>query len=283
MLGVAALVVGLGALAPAVAQAGAPKITKAPVVAGAAQVSQTLRAEGAVWSGKPEPTASWQWIQCDGTVLDEDGCRFVSGATATSYVVRTADLGKRLRVMLTVRNRDGSAWAISGASGQVAAAPPSPSPTASPQPTVTATPDPPAPAQPAPLVAPVPAGAVLPAAAASPQMMRPAPVVRIRGRLSRAGARITLLTVEAPRGAAITVRCVGRDCPARRWARTTVVTRIARFQDDLRAGTRLTISVTKPGRIGKHTTISIRRGKAPLRRDRCLMPGSRTPVRCPAV
>jgi hypothetical protein len=288
MLGITALAVGLGALAPGAAQAGAPKITKPPTVAGTPQVGETLRAEGAAWNGgKP----IWQWIQCDGTALDDDSCREISGATAMSYVARTADTGKRLRVMLTVRNRDGSAWAISGPSGQVAAATPppspspSPSPTASPQPPVTATPEQPAPAQPAPapLAAPVPAGAVLPGAAASPTMMRPAPVVRIRGRLSRTGARITLLTVQAPRGATITVRCRGRDCPARRWARTTVVTRIARFQDDLRAGTRLTISITKPGRIGKHTTISVRRGKAPLRRDRCLMPGSRKPVRCPSV
>ena len=292
LLGIAALAVGLGMLAPAGAQASRPKITKPPMVAGTPQVGQTLRAEGAEWRGDPEPTASWQWIQCDGPNA-EDRCRPISGATATSYVARAADVGKRLRVMLTVRNRDrdrdASAWAISSPSGQVTAAPPppSPSPTPSPEPTVTATPDPPAPQpaapDPAPLAAPVPAGAVLPGAAASPRMMRPAPVVRIRGRLSRSGARITLLTVQAPHGAAITVRCRGRDCPARRWAHATVLTRIARFQDDLRAGTRLTISITKPGRIGKHTTISIRRGKAPLRRDRCLMPGSRKPVRCPAV
>ena len=129
----------------------------------------------------------------------------------------------------------------------------------------------------------VPAGAVLPGSATSPRMMRPLPVVRIRGRLSRIGARITLLTVLAPRGARIAIRCRGRGCPARRWARTTALTRIARFQRDLRAGTRLVITVTKRRRIGKHTMIVIRAGKAPTRRDRCLMPGSTRPVACPAV
>lgn len=114
-------------------------------------------------------------------------------------------------------------------------------------------------------------------------MMDPAPVVRIRGRLTRSGARITLLTVRAPRGARIGLRCIGDGCPARRWAGTASLTRIARFQAALPAGTRLVISVTKAGRIGKHTTIVIRRGQAPLRRDRCLMPGSRKPVRCAAV
>jgi hypothetical protein len=117
--------------------------------------------------------------------------------------------------------------------------------------------------------------------ASSVRMMDPTPVVRIRGRLTRSGARITLLTVRAPRGARIAVRCLGSACPARRWARTASVTRVARFQHAFAAGTRLVISVTKPGRIGKHTTIVIRRGAAPMRRDRCLIPGARKPARCP--
>ena len=49
------------------------------------------------------------------------------------------------------------------------------------------------------------------------------------------------------------------------------------------AGTRLVIGVTKPGRIGKRTTIVIRRGKAPRRIDRCLMPRARKAVRCPGA
>ena len=61
------------------------------------------------------------------------------------------------------------------------------------------------------------------------------------------------------------------------------MTRLVRFQRVLPGGTQLIITVTKPGRIGKHTTIAIRRGKAPTRRDRCLMPGARKPVACPAV
>jgi hypothetical protein len=114
-------------------------------------------------------------------------------------------------------------------------------------------------------------------------MMRPVPIVRIRGRLTGDGARITLLTVKAPRGARITVRCRGRSCPTRRWAQATTLTRLTRFHGTLRAGTRLVITVTKRGRIGKHTTIVIRRGAPPKRADRCLYPGSRKAVRCPAT
>ena len=281
-MGITVLAAGLlGLLAPGVAQASRPRITKVPTVVGTPQVGETLRAEGAEWNGKPEPTATWQWIRCDGPALDSSTCRSIAGATAQSYVGVAADQGKRLRVMLTVTNKDGSVWTISSPTAAVAAAPvPTPTPEPTPEPPAV---QPPPAAAPAPLAAPVPAGAVLPDTATSPQMMRPVPLVRIRGMLSRRGARITLLTVRAPRGARIEVRCLGRGCPAKRWARTTALTRIVRFQRDLRAGTRLVIAVTKPGRIGKHTMITIRRGEAPERRDRCLMPGSRRPVRCPAV
>jgi hypothetical protein len=112
-------------------------------------------------------------------------------------------------------------------------------------------------------------------------MMSPAPIVRIRGRLTRTGARLTLLTVRAPSGARIALRCAGRSCPAQRWARTAALIRVRRFEAALRAGTRLVIVVTKPGRIGKHTTIVIRLGKAPKRFDRCQFPGRRKPVACP--
>ena len=41
--------------------------------------------------------------------------------------------------------------------------------------------------------------------------------------LTRTGARITLLTVRAPKGARITLRCRGTSCPAKRWANTAGV------------------------------------------------------------
>ena len=42
------------------------------------------------------------------------------------------------------------------------------------------------------------------------------------------------------------------------------------------------IRVTQPRKIGKYTSVRTRRGKAPVRSDRCLMPGKTKPVRCPA-
>jgi hypothetical protein len=114
-----------------------------------------------------------------------------------------------------------------------------------------------------------------------PPMLDPFPVVRIRGRLTATGARVTLFTVRAPRGVRIDVRCRGSSCPVRRLARTAAVSRLRPFERHLRAGTRLEITVTKPGYIGKWTTIVIRRGAPPKRSDRCRYAGGRRPVPCP--
>jgi hypothetical protein len=59
--------------------------------------------------------------------------------------------------------------------------------------------------------------------------------------------------------------------------------RFAAFERRLRPGVRLEIFARKSGKIGKYTRFTIRRGAAPARRDRCLIPGSSLPVRCPAV
>jgi hypothetical protein len=293
----ALVVVALVALVPAVAQARPPRITAPPVIAGTPQVGETLVAEGAEWDPHGEATATWQWQRCDGAV--QRNCDSIPGATAISYIVDPADLGKHLRVRLDVFNDDGSAWSLSDASAAVTSptAPepepepsPSPDPSPSPEPEPSPSPDPSASPSPEPPVqpataaqTPMPAGGVLDQQVRSVRMMDPAPIVRIRGRLTRSGARITLLTVRAPRGARIAVRCLGRGCPARRWAGIASLTRIARFQGSYRSGTRLVVTVTKRGWIGKHTTIAFRRGAAPTRRDRCLMPGARKPVRCPAA
>ncbi len=117
--------------------------------------------------------------------------------------------------------------------------------------------------------------------------MTPFPTVRIIGRLTRRGARIQRLAVKAPAFATVRVRCRGRrlGCPARGSTATigaaTKVVRFKRFERRLRARAVLAISVTRPGVVGKHTTFRIRRGKAPARRDRCLVPGAEGPVHCP--
>jgi hypothetical protein len=112
-------------------------------------------------------------------------------------------------------------------------------------------------------------------------MIRPYPTIRIRGRLTAGGARVSILTVRAPRGARISLTCRGRGCPLRTVARATALWHIPQFERELRAGTRLTITVSKPGYITKVTRIWIRRGEVPLRSDLCRLPRANRHTRCP--
>ncbi len=124
-------------------------------------------------------------------------------------------------------------------------------------------------------------------------MMQPFPVVRIVGRLTGSGARLTLLSVQAPLSALVTVTCRGRSCPAH------VVSHVAtapkhkptggvalisfrRFARTLHAGVVLEIRVTKAGEIGKYTRFLIRRTQVPARSDDCLWPSSKKPANCPS-
>ena len=127
-------------------------------------------------------------------------------------------------------------------------------------------------------------GQVLHETARSRRIIKPFPVVRMRGVLTSTGAKISVLSVRAPRAAKVTLRCKGKSCPASRWsrsARKSRLTRMTRFERNLRSGVTLTISVTRRGYVGKRTVFVIRRGQAPLRSDRCLSAKNRI-TRCPA-
>jgi len=116
-------------------------------------------------------------------------------------------------------------------------------------------------------------------------LLAPFPVVRISGRIYRTRVLIKLLTVKAPRGAEISVRCTGPSCgrPSQRLrARSGRVNRrLHRFERTLRAGSMLEIRVYKAGMIGKYTRFTVRRAKLPGRSDRCLSLNHRSPRSCP--
>jgi hypothetical protein len=107
-------------------------------------------------------------------------------------------------------------------------------------------------------------------------------VIRISGVLTKGGAKLSVLTVRAPRGVRITLTCKGRGCPLREVAQATSLWHIPQFERELRAGTKLTITVTKPGYISKVTTITIRKGKSPARSDMCRMPDATQLTHCPS-
>lgn len=115
--------------------------------------------------------------------------------------------------------------------------------------------------------------------------LSPFPVVEVAGTAGRSSSRLRLIQVRAPRGSMVSLYCHGGGCPSASWsvlARTGRPIRAVGFQRRLAAGTFLVITVTKPGRIGKYTSLLIRsRRRAPTRRDLCLVPGRRPPARCP--
>jgi PKD repeat protein len=124
---------------------------------------------------------------------------------------------------------------------------------------------------------------VAPTTRAAPTLLSPFPVVRIVGQLTRSGARIRLLSMRLPRGVTVTVKCKGRSCPYHRrsYRPKRHGLRLRKLERSLRAGTTLKLYISKPGRIGKYTSFTIRRGKAPRRTDLCIRPGKR-PGGCPS-
>jgi PKD repeat protein len=127
-------------------------------------------------------------------------------------------------------------------------------------------------------------------------LLSPFPVVRIAGRVSRRGARIRRLTIDAPPGTGVKVRCSGRGCPFKRVQQiisTRVIAgrglppsrvlRVRRLEGKLlRPGITLRLFVTRLDAVGKFTRFRIRKSKPPRRSDLCLVPGSGRPLACPA-
>jgi PKD repeat protein len=116
-----------------------------------------------------------------------------------------------------------------------------------------------------------------------PLRVLPGVTIQVAGRVTPTGARVTLLRVRAPQGAKVKIRCTGRGCPKRKITRTVKgsALRFKVFERHLRAGIRITIVVGRQGFISRYTRFTIRRGRAPRRADRCVMPGTTKPTTCP--
>jgi hypothetical protein len=112
--------------------------------------------------------------------------------------------------------------------------------------------------------------------------MDPFPVIRVSGRLLETGSSISSFTIEGPKGARVAITCRGRSCPSARVTTTAPVKRLKQLERRYRAGTRLRIAVTQPGRIGKWTELTIRANRPPKRVDLCVAPDQSRPGRCPS-
>ena len=86
-----------------------PESTGPPTIAGSAQQGQTLTASQGTWTNSPSSYA-FQWQRCDSA---GNNCSSISGATASSYVLTTVDVGSTIRIRVTASNSAGSASATS--------------------------------------------------------------------------------------------------------------------------------------------------------------------------
>ena len=84
---------------PAGASASPVTNSLAPSVTGTAQVGQTLTAVPGTWAGGPTPTYTYQW-----TVAITPAPFVQVLGTASTYVCKTADVGKAITLRVTGRN-----------------------------------------------------------------------------------------------------------------------------------------------------------------------------------
>jgi hypothetical protein len=96
----------------------APAGSAPPVLSGSAIVGRTIASSPGLWANAPTSFA-YQWQSCD---LSNSSCVNIAGAVGASYTVAVANLGRRLRAVVTATNAAGSAVAISGLSSVVGAA-----------------------------------------------------------------------------------------------------------------------------------------------------------------
>ncbi|HEX5927123.1 MAG TPA: hypothetical protein VFY45_25090 [Baekduia sp.] len=95
-----------------------PRNVGAPGIAGTAKRTLTLTASAGTWT-PAGATFAYQWQRDDG-----DGFTDISGATAASYVLATADVDTTIRVEVTATNVDGSTTVASAPTTTVVAATP---------------------------------------------------------------------------------------------------------------------------------------------------------------
>jgi hypothetical protein len=100
-----------------VASKNGPMNTVKPTVTGSAVVGGTLTVSNGSWSPTPS-SFTRQWQRC---AADETACLNIAGATGQTYGVRTADVGHRLRALVTAHTSGGEATAVSNASAVVTA------------------------------------------------------------------------------------------------------------------------------------------------------------------
>lgn len=110
---------GTSIVAARPAPATAPVSRSAPTIAGTPREGSTLTANAGAWGGTAPISLSYQWRRCD---TGGSSCADIPGATGRRYTLTSADVGRRLRVLVLARNSLGTASALSGPTAVVAPA-----------------------------------------------------------------------------------------------------------------------------------------------------------------
>lgn len=103
-----------------VSSAAPPVFKTQPTVSGKAQVGEALAAKAGTFSGGIPTKFAFQWQRCDKSGAN---CVNISGATAESYGVRSADVDNTLQVQVTASNDFGTVKATSAHTAVVQAIP----------------------------------------------------------------------------------------------------------------------------------------------------------------
>jgi hypothetical protein len=129
-------------------------------------------------------------------------------------------------------------------------------------------------------------------ASSSLPLLTPFPIIRIVGRTTKRGAKVTLLTVRAGVGSFVVSRCVGPSarCPYKQRvmripgrAGQIRTIHVRGFERSFRAGVLLRVYVAGAGRIGKFTSFKIRSKQSPRRNDGFVADIVLRPVSCPGA
>jgi thermitase len=94
-----------------------PANTALPAVSGTTEDGRTLQTTDGTWSNNPTSYAR-QWLRCDAAGAN---CTTISGATAVTYALVSADVGSTIRSRVTATNAAGSMSAQSAQTGVVVA------------------------------------------------------------------------------------------------------------------------------------------------------------------
>jgi hypothetical protein len=99
----------------------APAPTRNPTVTGDSGLGSKLVGSPGAWDGDSPIAYGFQWQRCDAA---GKACKAISGATGTSYVSTTSDLGSTLRFVVTGKNAYGTSSALSAITEPVVLTPP---------------------------------------------------------------------------------------------------------------------------------------------------------------